>query len=264
MKTTIAIIITVIGILVLAKAAEPQSEDRKLIREAVEKFARKSKPRTPDHIFSHTIFTSKGRLNIYTAEAKKNQDGRYYTEGKSRPTGYFLVPHGAWAKDAEEAERMLLEDYEKGKLLPSDLEATPEPAAGKGGGAGHPSQTIKKIPQEARATGDEDVAFFEKTYGKKIEGVKPIGEYDDPDTYYSEIAKQLGIPKIAFDAAAKQFAWAEGDGKESKAVVKRIPGQWQVMIMRFKINPNTGKPDAKSIEVKSMTLDDKGKATFPE
>jgi beta-lactamase regulating signal transducer with metallopeptidase domain len=397
MKANIALIITVIGILGLAKAAEPQSEDRKLIHEAVEKFARESKPRTPDHIFSHNIFTSKGRLGIATAEAKMNRDGHFYTEGKSRPTGYFLVPRAAWAKDAEEAERMLLEDYEKGNVMPIDLKPT-KPAkelddalpktiqslpelraklksesemigqrgdnmslrrsadvitegllpplieleaahrkisqeeasklvrrdmeavgrdveakypeggtmefldranavaghvtrriswlvhqlmaeqkdfdwldwrerwetAGKQGEAGNSAQPTKKIPQAARVTGSEDVAFFEKAYGKKTAGMKPIGEYDDPDTYYSEIAKQLGIPKIAFDAAAKQFGWVDGDGMKSKVVVKRIPGQWQVMVMRFKLNPNTGKTDAKSIELKYMNLDDDGKVTFPQ
>lgn len=262
----------------IAKAADHPHDDRALIREAVETFTRKSLPRKPDHVVTHGINTSKGRLEISSVEAKKDKNGRFYTEGKARPTGYFLLPRAEWAEDADEAERMLLEDYEKGNFMPENPavpsmpEAAPQEkgaaaegkAAGNQSEAAHSAHPIRKIPKEARVAGSEDVAFFEKAYGKKLTGMKPIIEYDDPDTYYSEIAKQLDIPKLAFDAAAKQFGWADGDGMKSKVVVKRAPGQWQVMIMRFKLHPQTGKTDAKSIELKNVNLDDGGKATFPE
>ena len=51
------------------------------------------------------------------------------------------------------------------------------------------------------------VEFFEKLYGSKIKGVKPIDEYQDPDTFYSEIAKQVGIPEIVYEAVEKKFGW---------------------------------------------------------
>jgi hypothetical protein len=42
---------------------------------------------------------------------------------------------------------------------------------------------------EAENPCEEDIAYFEKKYRKKITGVKPIGEYADPDQFYSAIAK---------------------------------------------------------------------------
>ena len=51
------------------------------------------------------------------------------------------------------------------------------------------------------------VEFFEKLYDTTITGIKPIGEYDDPDTFYSEIAKQVGIPEIVYEAVEKKFGW---------------------------------------------------------
>lgn len=78
----------------------------------------------------------------------------------------------------------------------------------------------------------EDAVFFEQRYQTRITGVKPIEEYDDPDTFYSEIAKQLGIPKIAYEAAAAEFGWKPDDAMLTQAKVGRTRGQWQVMIVR--------------------------------
>jgi hypothetical protein len=113
------------------------------------------------------------------------------------------------------------------------------------------------------AAATEDVAFFEKKYATKIEGVKPIGDYDDPDEFYSAIARRLGIPKLAQAAAAKEFGWAAGDGQMSRAVVKRAPGQWQVMLVRFPKKLADGKPDMNNFKTHMVTLDDDGKASFP-
>ena len=73
------------------------------------------------------------------------------------------------------------------------------------------------------ASDRKKVEFFEKLYKMKIEGVKPLEEYDDPDSFYSAIAKQVGIPKKAFDAVEKSMAgnrmisffypqWSKEDG----------------------------------------------------
>ncbi|HOC01403.1 MAG TPA: hypothetical protein PKM43_21970, partial [Verrucomicrobiota bacterium] len=43
-----------------------------------------------------------------------------------------------------------------------------------------PAETQEQSPEE-------DVAFFEQKYQKKITGVKPKGEYSDPDQFYSAI-----------------------------------------------------------------------------
>ncbi|MDP6858353.1 MAG: hypothetical protein QF426_00905, partial [Verrucomicrobiales bacterium] len=43
-----------------------------------------------------------------------------------------------------------------------------------------------------------DVQFYEKHYNVQIKGVKPIEEYSDPDQYFTAIARQVGIPQLAF------------------------------------------------------------------
>ena len=55
------------------------------------------------------------------------------------------------------------------------------------------------------------VQFYEKLYKTKINGVKPIGEYSDPDQFFAAIARQVGIPKLAFEAVEKNL-----DGKPQK------------------------------------------------
>jgi hypothetical protein len=116
----------------------------------------------------------------------------------------------------------------------------------------------------------EDVAFFEKKYQKKITGVKPIGEYPDPDQFYSAIASQLGIPGIAWEAAAAKFGWKEGDGKVTKSMVKggpvagRAQGSWDVMFIRMAINPATKKLDPASVETRMVQIDYDGNVSFPD
>ena len=114
----------------------------------------------------------------------------------------------------------------------------------------------------------EDVAFFEKKYQKKITGVKPKGEYADPDQFYSAIATQLGIPDVAWAAAAAKFGWKKDDGKVTKMMVKGGPtagggqGTWDVMFFRFAVNPATQKPDPATIESKIVQIDYEGGIKF--
>jgi hypothetical protein len=67
------------------------------------------------------------------------------------------------------------------------------------------------------------VEFFEKLYGSKIKGVKPFGEYDDPDTFYSEIAKQVGIPEMVYEAVEKELSWKND---EENFLALMIKGGW--------------------------------------
>ena len=126
-----------------------------------------------------------------------------------------------------------------------------------------PGETRKLIPEE-------DVAFFEEKYQKKITGVKPKAEYAHPDQFYSAIAVQLGIPEIAWEAAAKKFGWKKDDGKVTKTMVKGGPtagggqGTWDVMFFRFAVNPETKKPDPATMESKMVQLDYDGNVKFPE
>ena len=78
------------------------------------------------------------------------------------------------------------------------------------------------------------VEFFEKLYGSKIKGVKPIDEYQDPDTFYSEIAKQVGIPEIVYEAVEKKFGWKND---EENFLLLMIKGggknnAWGVMVTK--------------------------------
>ena len=66
------------------------------------------------------------------------------------------------------------------------------------------------------------MAFFERKYQKKITGVKPKGEYSDPDQFYSAIAMQLGIPEIALRAAAEKYGWKKDDGKPAFRVTRSL------------------------------------------
>jgi len=126
-----------------------------------------------------------------------------------------------------------------------------------------PGETQKLIPEE-------DVAFFERKYQKKITGVKPKGEYSDPDQFYSAIGKQLGIPEIAWKAAAEKYGWKKDDGKQTFTMLKGGPtagggqGTWDVMFMRYTINPQTQKPDPASMQQVMVQIDYDGNVKFPE
>ena len=49
------------------------------------------------------------------------------------------------------------------------------------------------------------VEFFERLYKMDIQGVKPYEEYQDPDTFYTEIARKVGIPQVAHTAVEKKL-----------------------------------------------------------
>ena len=142
---------------------------------------------------------------------------------------------------------------------------TPPPAA-----ATPPTNQAKTPGETQKLIQEEDVAFFERKYQKKITGVKPKGEYSDPDQFYSAIAEQLGIPEIAWEAAAAKFGWKKDDGKVTKTMVKGGPtagggqGTWDVMFFRFAVNPETKKPDPASMEARWCRLDYDGNIKFPE
>jgi hypothetical protein len=130
------------------------------------------------------------------------------------------------------------------------------------------AEPVQGVQPAARV--EEDVAFFEKKYQKKITGVKPKGEYSDPDQFYSAIAKQLGIPEIAWKAAAEKFGWKKDEGKQTFTMLKGGPtagggqGTWDVMFIRSTINPETKKPDPATMEQVMVQLDYDGNIKFPE
>jgi hypothetical protein len=146
--------------------------------------------------------------------------------------------------------------------------------------AEYKGQLFLSIPLPAKAAAavlappvaavEEDVAFFEKKYQKKITGVKPKSEYPDPDEFYSAIGQQLGIPEIAWKAAAEKFGWKKDDGINTFTMLKGGPtagggqGTWDVMFIRSKINPETKKPDPATLQQVMVQIDYDGNITFPE
>ena len=114
------LLLTLISMLTLVASGcdSQKSKDVAAIRKAVAEFSEMAGPREPGETFSNTIHTSKGVLAIATCEGTKDEEGRVTFEGPPRPSGIFLTPRMEWAKDAEEAERLLLEDYNSGNLSP--------------------------------------------------------------------------------------------------------------------------------------------------
>ena len=91
------------------------------------------------------------------------------------------------------------------------------------------SESLK--PSEDR----RKVEFFEKLYDTKINGVKPIEEYDDPDTFYSEVAKQVGIPEIVYEAVEKELGWKNDDENFLMLMIKGgwDSDDWGVMVTKI-------------------------------
>ena len=121
------------------------------------------------------------------------------------------------------------------------------------------------------------VQFYEKLYKTKINGVKPIGEYSDPDQFFTAIARQVGIPKLAFEAVEKKFGCKASEDVFLNAVVKgsSVQDDWGVMVFRFnkksieqmQKDRAAGKPISKEkmgMEMKFVTIDYEGKVSFPE
>jgi len=107
------------------------------------------------------------------------------------------------------------------------------------------------------------VEFFEKLYDIKIKGVKPIDEYQDPDTFYSEIAKQVGIPEIVYEVVEEKFGW-KNDEENFLALMIKGGGNsddWGVMVTKI---PSAMKylqgniKNAKTAEEKQKFISERG------
>ena len=106
------------------------------------------------------------------------------------------------------------------------------------------------------------VEFFEKLYDTKIEGVKLLEEYSDPDQFYSAIAKQVGIPEVAHKAVEEKYGWKNDD---ENFLILMIKGggdndAWGVMVTKVPsalkaLNGNV--EDAKSEEEKKKFVSER-------
>ena len=116
------------------------------------------------------------------------------------------------------------------------------------------------------------VEFFEKLYKTKIVGVKLLEDYPDPDQFYSAIAKQVGIPKVALDAVEKTFGWKQDDENFLAVIVKGggNSDDWGVMVTKFPTGLKTAKSKEekmkllKKMEMKMVVIGYDGKISFPE
>ena len=116
------------------------------------------------------------------------------------------------------------------------------------------------------------VEFFEKLYEMKIEGVKPLEQYDDPDSFYSSIAKKVGIPKKAFDAVEKKYGWKQSDEFFLTAMVKGgwEGDYWGVMVTKIPAALKEAKSKEeklkllKGMEMKMVLIGYDGAISFPE
>jgi hypothetical protein len=102
--------------------------------------------------------------------------------------------------------------------------------------------------------------------------VKLLEEYPDPDQFYSAIAKQVGIPKIALDAVDNQFGWKQDDENFLAVIVKGggNSDDWGVMVTKFPTGLKTAKSKEekmkllKKMEMKMVVIGYDGKISFPE
>jgi hypothetical protein len=121
--------------------------------------------------------------------------------------------------------------------------------------------------------GNTKIEFFEKLYGVDIKGVKRLEEYGDPDTFYSEIAKQVGIPEIAYAAVNKKYGWDKDDDEYFLAAMVKggwDSPDWGVMVSRVPAAIKTAPTKEerikllKQMELKMVVIGYDGTVSFPE
>lgn len=96
------------------------------------------------------------------------------------------------------------------------------------------------------AQNNVDISYFEKTYGVKFKVQKKIVDYADPDLFFSYIASELKIEKIAFSQVIKREKWAE---KSIYALVRRVNNKWRIMVFK-----KLGK--GKGIDIRYVDVED--------
>jgi len=135
------------------------------------------------------------------------------------------------------------------------------------------------VTGEEKEPRTRDVQFYGKHYNVQIKGVKPIEEYSDPDQYFTAIARQVGIPQLAFKAVEEKFGWKQSEEFHLNAMVKgsSIEDDWGVMVVRFskkvaeqiRKDKAAGKLTSKEIaknamEMKFVVIDYDGNISFPQ
>ncbi len=108
-------------------------------------------------------------------------------------------------------------------------------------------------PDGKPADDPQRVEFFEVLYGVEIKGVQPLETYADPDTFYAEIAKQVGIPERARQVIEEKYGWKDDEEFFLGTMVKggsQKPA-WGVLVTRL---PTALKTAATVEEKKELLL----------
>ena len=117
------------------------------------------------------------------------------------------------------------------------------------------------------------VEFFERIYKMDIQGVKPYEEHQDPDSFYSDIAKKVGVPQAAHNAVEKKFGWKQDDKRFFYATMIKGGGvspDWGVMVTRVPValqkarSIEERKALLQLMEIKFVVISYDGDISFPE
>jgi len=116
------------------------------------------------------------------------------------------------------------------------------------------------------------VEFFEALYGVEIKGVQPLETYADPDTLYTETAKQVGMPERARQAIEEKYGWKEDEEFFLGTMVKGGPQKpaWGVLVTRFPTALKTAttveekKELLMQMDMKFVVIGYDGEVSFPK
>ncbi len=109
----------------------------------------------------------------------------------------------------------------------------------------------------------EDLFFFRQRYNMDFLEVKPISDYDDPDQFYSAVAKELNILGKVYEVLLVRYQWSKEDGSHIKrAIIRRANGCWLVLVYRFQLNLDTKKVNKKTMEQRWVAINDNREAVY--
>ncbi len=118
---------------------------------------------------------------------------------------------------------------------------------------------------------DAELAFYEKTYGKKIFGVRPLSQYPHSREYYAAILEQLGLRDIIFKAADAKFGTGDENGPEARTLshvgpspIAHKPGWYIMMMCRPAQSEQEKAASQRRLFIRKLHLDYEGKVAFLE